>query len=165
MTLERIDNLHSTLSRMVLEGADLDRIAAEVGRAFDVGVWSPLRTAGSGGAALDRRAAGGLAEAALVDHTGRVRVERLRDRRRRGRCPAGDRGGAAGEGGGGGRRRRAAGLRQHRRGSSDGDDVLALERAATVVALVVTQQRAVAAVENKYRGDFLRDVFLGEAGH
>jgi purine catabolism regulator len=44
------------------------------------------------------------------------------------------------------------------------DDVRALERAATVVALLVTQQRAVAAVENKYRGDFLRDVFLGRAG-
>ena len=46
----------------------------------------------------------------------------------------------------------------------DPDDVQALERAATVVALLVTRQQAVAAVENKYRGDFLRDVFLGRAG-
>ncbi len=44
------------------------------------------------------------------------------------------------------------------------DDVVAMERAATVAALLVTRQEAVAAVENKYRGDFLRDVFLGRAG-
>jgi purine catabolism regulator len=44
------------------------------------------------------------------------------------------------------------------------DDVFALERAATVAALLLTRQQAVAAVENKYRGDFLRDVFLGRAG-
>ena len=36
----------------------------------------------------------------------------------------------------------------------------ALERAATVAALLITREQAVAAVENKYRGDFLRDVFL-----
>src|SRR5690606_14703267 len=44
------------------------------------------------------------------------------------------------------------------------EDVSALERAATVAALLLTRQQAVAAVENKYRGDFLRDVFLGRAG-
>ena len=40
----------------------------------------------------------------------------------------------------------------------------ALERAATVAALLITREQAVAAVENKYRGDFLRDVFLRRAG-
>lgn len=40
-------------------------------------------------------------------------------------------------------------------------DVIALERAATVAALVVTRELAVAAVEGKYRGDFLRDVLAG----
>ncbi|GAB2818511.1 PucR family transcriptional regulator [Actinocorallia aurea] len=39
-----------------------------------------------------------------------------------------------------------------------------LERAATVAALVVTKQQAVAAVESKYRADFLRDVLAGRAG-
>ncbi len=40
-------------------------------------------------------------------------------------------------------------------------DVIALERGATVAALVVTRELAVAAVEGKYRGDFLRDVLSG----
>ena len=43
-------------------------------------------------------------------------------------------------------------------------DVHALERAATVAALVITKQQAVAAVESKYRADFLRDVLVGRAG-
>src|SRR5437763_999212 len=36
-----------------------------------------------------------------------------------------------------------------------------LERAATVAALAITKQLAVAAVEDKYRADFLRDVVTG----
>jgi purine catabolism regulator len=43
-------------------------------------------------------------------------------------------------------------------------DVHVLERAATVAALAVTKELAVTAVENKYRGDFLRDVLVGRAG-
>jgi purine catabolism regulator len=43
-------------------------------------------------------------------------------------------------------------------------DVQVLERAATVAALAVTKSLAVAAVEAKYRGDFLRDVLDGRAG-
>ena len=43
-------------------------------------------------------------------------------------------------------------------------DVQALERAAIVAALLVTRVEAITAVENKYRGDFLRDVFLDRAG-
>ena len=46
----------------------------------------------------------------------------------------------------------------------DVPDVHALERAAIVAALLVTRVEAITAVENKYRGDFLRDVFLGRAG-
>jgi purine catabolism regulator len=40
-------------------------------------------------------------------------------------------------------------------------DVHALERAATVAALAITKQLAVAAVEGKYRADFLRDLLTG----
>jgi purine catabolism regulator len=40
-------------------------------------------------------------------------------------------------------------------------DVHVLERAATVAALAVTKRLAVAAVESKYRADFLRDVLTG----
>jgi PucR family transcriptional regulator, purine catabolism regulatory protein len=49
-------------------------------------------------------------------------------------------------------------------GRLDERDVHTLERAATVSALVITKQQAVAAVESKYRGDFLRDALSGRAG-
>ena len=39
-----------------------------------------------------------------------------------------------------------------------------LERAAPVAALVITRAEAVAAVETKYRADFLRDVLTGRSG-
>lgn len=39
-----------------------------------------------------------------------------------------------------------------------------LERAAPVAALVITRAEAVAAVESKYRADFLRDVLTGRSG-
>ena len=43
-------------------------------------------------------------------------------------------------------------------------DVQILERAATVAALVITKQLAVAAVEARYQGDFLRDILSGRGG-
>lgn len=43
-------------------------------------------------------------------------------------------------------------------------DVHALEGASTVAALAITKSLAVAAVEEKYRGDFLRDVLTARAG-
>src|SRR5919107_1749944 len=43
-------------------------------------------------------------------------------------------------------------------------DVQALQHAATVCALVLARQQAVAAVDGKYRADFLRDVLLDRAG-
>lgn len=43
-------------------------------------------------------------------------------------------------------------------------DITVLERAATVAALVATREAAVAAVEGKYRADFLRDVLDGRGG-
>jgi PucR family transcriptional regulator, purine catabolism regulatory protein len=42
-------------------------------------------------------------------------------------------------------------------------DVYCLERAATVAALAITKGLAVAAVEDKYRADFLRDLLSGRA--
>jgi purine catabolism regulator len=44
------------------------------------------------------------------------------------------------------------------------DDVRLLERAATVAALAITKDQAVAAVESKYRAEFLRDALSGRAG-
>ncbi len=43
------------------------------------------------------------------------------------------------------------------------DDVHALERAATVAALLITREESITAVENKYQGDFLREVFAKRA--
>jgi purine catabolism regulator len=44
------------------------------------------------------------------------------------------------------------------------DDVRLLERAGTVAALAITKDQAVAAVESKYRAEFLRDALSGRAG-
>lgn len=46
----------------------------------------------------------------------------------------------------------------------DLSDVHLLERAAATAALVITRDLAVAAVESKYQGDFLRDLLAGRVG-
>ncbi|QIM21572.1 PucR family transcriptional regulator [Phycicoccus sp. HDW14] len=43
-------------------------------------------------------------------------------------------------------------------------DVHVLERAATVAALAITKEQAVAAVEGRYRAEFLRDLLAGRGG-
>ena len=108
---------------------------------------------------LDEAQREALAGADLLDPTGRVRVERI--------DPDGT---AVGTGEALVRRVVAAGVDLARLvavrldGTIHSSDVHALERAAIVAALLVTRVEAVTAVENKYRGDFLRDVFLGRAG-
>lgn len=44
------------------------------------------------------------------------------------------------------------------------EDTHVVGQATTAAALAITKQQAVAAVEGKYRGDFLRDALLGRAG-
>lgn len=44
------------------------------------------------------------------------------------------------------------------------DDTHVVAQATTAAALAITKSRAVAAVESKYRADFLRDALLGRAG-
>ena len=157
--LARIDALHSALTQIVLEGGDLGQVAAEAARLLDVGVLVTSTDGRERAAALDEGARGVLDGAGLLDPTGRFRVERLAD----GVAPAGD-----GQvrmvrvAAGGTDLARLVCLR--RRGAVSAEDVHALERAAAVAALVIVHQEAVTAVENKYRGDFLRDVFLGRAG-
>ena len=155
----RIDALHSALTQIVLEGGNLNQVAAEAARLLDVAVLVTSTDGRERAAALDHAARSVLDVLDLFDPTGRFRVERLRD----GVLPAGD-----GElrmlrvAAGGTDLARLVCLR--REGAIPPDDVHALERAAAVAALVITHQEAVTAVENKYRGDFLRDVFLGRAG-
>ncbi|MBM7508216.1 purine catabolism regulator [Nocardioides salarius] len=157
--LERIDALHRALTLLVLEGGDLDQIAAEVARVLDLGVLVTSTDGRERAAALPDPLRHRLEQADLLEPGGRFRVERASTRP----VPVGD-----GEVrlqpivAGGTDLARLVCFSPHRALSHD--DVGAMERAATVAALLVTRQEAVAAVENKYRGDFLRDVFLGRAG-
>jgi purine catabolism regulator len=157
--LARVDALHSGLTQIALEGGDLRGIAAEVARVLEVGVLVTSTDGRERAAALDADQRGQLAAHDLLDPTGRVRVERI-----------GGHGVMVGDGEVRTLRVAAAGtdlarlvcLRPGAPISSD--DVHALERAAAVAALVITREQAVSAVENKYQGDFLRDVFLRRAG-
>lgn len=157
--LERADALHTALSHIVLEGGDLAAIAEAVGVALGCGVVFTSTDGRERAAHLDEAQRGALAGADLLDPTGRVRVERI--------DPVGT---AVGGGEAIVRRVVAAGVDLARlvalrpEGHIHSSDVHALERAAIVAALLVTRVEAITAVENKYRGDFLRDVFLGRAG-
>ena len=157
--LARVDALHTALTGIVLEGGDLDRIAAEVARVLEVGVLFTSTDGRERAGHLTGEQRTALARADLVDETGRLRVERI--------------GADAARVAGGEVRslRVAAGgedlarLVCHRaEGSISPDDVHALERAAAVAALLITREQSITAVENKYQGDFLRDLFRGRAG-
>jgi PucR family transcriptional regulator, purine catabolism regulatory protein len=150
--LARVDALHTALTRIVLEGGNLDGIAAEVASVLDAGV-AFTSTDGrerAGSMSADVRAA--LVDAGLVDPTGRLRVERMDvdGTVRALRVAAG-----------GTDLARLVCVRLGRPLADD--DVHALERAAAVAALLITREEAVNAVENKYQGDFLRDLLLRRA--
>ncbi|WP_206051133.1 PucR family transcriptional regulator [Nocardioides speluncae] len=157
--LRRMDELNTELGTLVLAGADLAQIADEVARSLDVGLLITTSDGREQAASLEPALRERLAEAGLLDPSGRVRVERATATP----YPLGD-----------GEVRTAkvaaAGADLARlvcvspeRVMADGD-IQALERTAMVVALIFTRHQAVAAVENKYRGDFLRDVFMARAG-
>jgi len=157
--LRRADALHTALTHIVLEGGDLDAIAEAVGTALGYGVVFTSTDGRERAAHLDAAQREMLADADLLDPTGRLRVERIE--------PGGT---AVGSGEALLRRVVAAGVDLARLvalrpdGKIHDSDVHALERAAIVAALLVTRGEAITAVENKYQGDFLRDVFLGRAG-
>lgn len=159
--LQREDEVHRVLVRIVLAGGSVTELCESVAGFF-------------GGAAVvtttDGRVlamAGSDAEVERVqalpcfDRTGRLVVEDE---------PVGARGGAGPE------TTRAlvkivAGASDHGLlGAFSPDrsltptDVHMLERAATVAALAITKEAAVAAVEGKYRAEFLRDALAGRAG-
>ena len=157
--LERADALHTALTHIVLEGGDLAAIAEAVGDALGYGVVFTSTDGRERAAHLDDDQRELLASGDLLDQTGRVRVERI--------DPDGT---VVGDGEAVVRRVVAAGVDLARLvalrsdGTIPASDVNALERAAIVAALLVTRVEAITAVENKYQGDFLRDVFLGRAG-
>jgi purine catabolism regulator len=157
--LQRIDALHHALSLLVLEGGDLHQIADEVARVLDVGVLVTSTDGRETAASLPEEWRERMVAADLFDDSGRFRVERAS--RRPARVADGEVLLMPVVAGGTDLARLVCFSPRH---ALAGEDVSALERAATVAALVLTRQQAVAAVENKYRGDFLRDVFLGRAG-
>jgi purine catabolism regulator len=152
--LARVDALHTGLTQIVLEGGDLDGIAAEVARVLGVGVAITSSDGRERASALPEELRTALEAHDLVDPTGRLRVERMDGGVRVG----------AGEvrtlrvAAGGADLARLVCLRSD--GPLTSDDVHALERAAAVAALLITRVEAVTAVENKYQGDFLRDLLL-----
>lgn len=157
--LEQIDALHAALTMIVLEGGDLDQIAAEVSEVLSVGIAITSTDGREWASALTEGQRMTLGEADLVDETGRLRVERAR---------IGPIAVADGElrvlfvAASGTELARLVVLSDER--ALQASDVYALERAATVAALLITREQAVNAVEGKYRGDFLRDVFQSRAG-
>ena len=158
--LARVESLHTALTQLVLEGGDLARIVDEVasvlGAAVAVTTTDGRVTAAAG---LSGPVETLLDEQDLRDPTGRLRVERGSSEG----IPLG-----GGElrvlriGAGGADLGRLVCVRAS--GRVGENDAHALERVTIVAALVITREQAVAAVEDKYRGDFLRDVFLGRAG-
>jgi purine catabolism regulator len=152
--LARVDALHTALTHIVLDGGDLARIAEEVAGVLGAGIVVTSTDGRERASHLEPGDRERLAAADLLDHTGRVRVERIAD---------------DGSPVGGGEARvlrvaaagadlaRLVGL--GREGRLSADDVHALERAATVAALVITREESITAVENKYQGDFLRELF------
>ncbi|MDQ6641549.1 MAG: helix-turn-helix domain-containing protein [Actinomycetota bacterium] len=158
-TLERVDALHIALTQIVLEGGDLRQIAAELSRVLHVGVLVTSSDGRERAGAMSAPIRDALDRAGLLDPTGRFRVEH-----------AAHAGAVVGTGearmmrvvAGGADLARLVCVRQD--GPITPDDVRAMERASAVAALLISRQEAVTAVENKYRGDFLRDVFLGRAG-
>ncbi len=160
--LAREDEVHRVLVRVVLDGGGLPEVAAAVAGFFG-GAASVTTSDGrllAHAGALDGRPV--LTDLPCFDRSGRLIVE---DEPVGWRDPAGD----------------ADPARAFVRivaGSSDlgvlgafspgpalsRTDVHMLERAATVAALAITKDQAVAAVEGKYRAEFLRDALAGRAG-
>lgn len=153
--LARVDALHTGLTQIVLEGGDLDGIADEVALFLGVGVAFTSPDGRERASALTGELREVLAAHDLLDASGRLRVERM----------VGE-GVAVGEGealalrvaAGGTDLARLVCLRHD--GPFTPDLVHALERAAAVAALLITREEAITAVENKYQGDFLRDLLL-----
>ena len=77
--LARIDALHTALTHLVLEGGDLRQIAAEAADVLDVEVVFTSTDGRERASALTPGAREVLGESRLVDATGRIRVERVKE--------------------------------------------------------------------------------------
>ena len=157
-----VEELGELLPQLVLAGADLDELVATIAEVLRADVVVTTSDGRQRSARFSIPMSARFAEVGLTDATGRLRVEWLGDWDDDGSQPV-------------------SGVRIHRiqvaaPGQTLGHlvaavgrdfqevEITALQRAATAIALSITRDQAVSAVENKYRGDFLRDIFLGRAG-
>lgn len=163
--IQREEDAHRILNRIVLAGGSLTELCADLvsvlgseGRAAAIVTTTDGRVLAEGGDTQALEVVRGLD---CFDRTGRLIVESE---------PVGGRTGR------GDHVRRAmvriiagstdlgriAAFSMDRR--LDEEDIHLLQRAATVAALAMTKEQAVAAVESKYRAEFLRDALSGRAG-
>ncbi|MGI8881609.1 MAG: PucR family transcriptional regulator [Jatrophihabitans sp.] len=166
----RVEEMHRSLEAIVLAGGQLPQVTAEVARALDAAVQVTTPDGRVLSAAGPQPLTDALLALPLFDPTGRLLVERVQD----GVLPVAAAAPTAATDGELAAAAVIAGGFEHGRivayAAAGGfarfgaRPVEALERAAGVVALVITREIAVAAVESKYRGDFLRDALAGLAG-
>src|SRR6266508_1488219 len=165
----RSEAVHRALVSVVLDGGGLDDLAVELARILSGPV---LVTTPDGEVIAEAGDAGELArvrQAGCFDPTGRFRVESAASGHSEAETAV-----KRPEPGGNSRPRSetavvpiVAGRVDHGRIVAFSQvplteaDVHGLERAATVAALAITKRLAVAAVEDKYRADFLRDLLTG----
>ncbi len=159
--LARLDEVHEVLAHTVAGGGSLDDLCRELAAVLPGAVMVTTadgRVLARGGSETEV----GLAEALeCFDASGRLVTEREPLSSRTGQRAAAHRALVAIRAGG----RDCGRLALFRSDAAlTEDDLHVLERAATVAGLAITKQEAVAAVESKYRAEFLRDVLAGRAG-
>lgn len=152
-------NLQDALTRLLLDGGTLEALTTELAANLGAGIAVTSTDGRVRAACLDDEQTTAMEMSGLIDATGRLRVERASGDG----APVGDTGlmitlpiVAAGVD-------LARLICVHPR-VPDVEERTALRRAADLTALLMTREQAVNAVENKYRGDFLRDVFARRAG-
>jgi purine catabolism regulator len=161
--LDVADRLHRALTAIVLGGGDQPQIAQELASLFGAAVLictldGRIQTLAGTDSEVDA-----LQQLDMFDASGRFRIEstRIGLQSAPGSHSVGEFAVAEVAAGGTDLARIVA---YRREGGLTSVTVQALERAATVTALAITKQLAVAAVESKFRGDFLRDALSGTAG-
>ena len=163
--LEREDEVHRVLVRVVLAGGSLIELCDAVAGVFGGAAVVTTTDGRVLSMAGDDDEVERVRQLGCFDRTGRLIVESE---------PVGARDGGGADGGADATRafvKIVAGSSDHGLlGAFSPDrpltptDVHMLERAATVAALAITKEAAVAAVEGKYRAEFLRDALAGRAG-
>jgi len=163
--LAQADALHQAISTIVLAGGGLTEIAEELSRLLgcQLLISTPDGRVLADAGEPEHRSA--LVDAGLLDPSGRLLVERLRLgiqqpglARPEADWPADSVAMIAIVAGGVDHGRIVA---YRHAGPLFAGAVQGLERAAIVAALTITKELAVAAVESKFRGDYLRDVLTG----